>query len=171
MIAEAMSAVFARSGDGILVTHSQGCGPGWLTATKCSRVRAIVAYEPGSGFVFPEGEVPQPIPNASAFGPFRAQGIPLKDFMALTRIPIVIFYGDNIPAKPVAQPHQDYWRAARQMANLWAEAVNRHGGDATVVYLPDRGGVYGNTHFLFSDMNNVAVADLLSQWLKAKRLD
>ena len=99
--------------------------------------------------------------------------------MALTRIPIVIFYGDNIPAKPVAQPHQDYWRAARQMANLWAEAVNRHGGDATVnrhggdatvVYLPDRGG-YGNTHFLFSDMNNVAVADLLSQWLKAKRLD
>ena len=170
VIAEAMSAVFARSGDGILVTHSQGCGPGWLTATKCSRVRAIVAYEPGSGFVFPEGEVPQPIPNASAFGPFRAQGIPLKDFMALTRIPIVIFYGDNIPAKPVAQPHQDYWRAARQMANLWAEAVNRHGGDATVVYLPDRG-VYGNTHFLFSDMNNVAVADLLSQWLKAKRLD
>ncbi len=170
VIAEAMSAVFARSGDGILVTHSQGCGPGWLTATKCSRVRAIVAYEPGSGFVFPEGEVPQPIPNASAFGPFRAQSIPLKDFMALTRIPIVIFYGDNIPAKPVAQPHQDYWRAARQMANLWAEAVNRHGGDATVVYLPDRG-VYGNTHFLFSDMNNVAVADLLSQWLKAKRLD
>lgn len=39
-----------------------------------------------------------------------------------------------------------------------------------MVYLPDRG-VYGNTHFLFSDMNNVAVADLLSQWLKAKRLD
>lgn len=34
-----------------------------------------------------------------------------------------------------------------------------------------QGGVYGNTHFLFSDMNNVAVADLLSQWLKAKRLD
>lgn len=170
VISDAMSAVFERTGDGILVTHSQGCGPGWLTATKSNRVRAIVAYEPGSGFVFPEGEVPAPIPNASAFGPFRAQGIPLKDFMALTRIPIVIFYGDNIPAKPVAQPHQDYWRAARQMANLWAEAVNRHGGDATVVYLPDRG-VYGNTHFLFSDMNNVAVADLLSQWLKAKRLD
>ena len=29
----------------------------------------------------------------------------------------------------------------------------------------------GNTHFMFSDQNNVQVADLLSQWLKEKGLD
>jgi hypothetical protein len=36
--------------------------------------------------------------------------------------------------------------------------------------LPDVG-VFGNTHFIFSDLNNVQVADLLSQYLKEKGLD
>jgi len=56
------------------------------------------------------------------------------------------------------------------MARLWAEAVNRQGGDATVVHLPEIG-IRGNTHFAFSDLNNLEIADLLSQWLKKKGLD
>ena len=56
------------------------------------------------------------------------------------------------------------------MALKWAETVNRHGGDVTVVHLPDRG-LHGNTHFPFSDRNSLQVADLLSRWLKAKKLD
>mgnify|MGYP000741762237 CR=1 FL=1 len=31
---------------------------------KSPKVRAVVAYEPGSGFVFPQGEVPAPMPSA-----------------------------------------------------------------------------------------------------------
>lgn len=170
VISDALSAVFDRIGSGILVTHSQGGGPGWLTALKNKNVRAVVAYEPGSGFVFPEGELPEPIPNAGFFGPFKAGEVPLEQFKALTRIPIVMYYGDNIPEQPVSEPHRDYWRAGLCMARLWAEAVNRHGGDATVVHLPAVG-LKGNTHFMFSDMNNVEVADLLSQWLKTKGLD
>ena len=85
-------------------------------------------------------------------------------------MPIVIYYGDNIPEQPVSEPHQDYWRAAISMAKLWADAVNRHGGDATVVHLPQIG-VQGNTHFPFSDLNNIRVADILSQWLKEKKMD
>lgn len=170
VISNAMVAVFERVGPGILVTHSQGGGPGWLTAIKSSKVRAVVAYEPGSGFVFPQGELPQPIANASAFGPFKATEVPQDQFMALTRIPIVIYYGDNIPEQPVPEPHQDYWRAALRMARLWAEAVNRHGGDVTVVHLPEVG-MHGNTHFPFSDRNNVQIADTLSQWLKDKKMD
>lgn len=170
VISDAMAALFEKSGPGILLTHSQGCGPGWLTAMKSENVRGIVAYEPGSGFMFPEGEVPEPIPNAGSFGPLQAGEVPLEQFKALTRMPIVIYYGDNIPAEAVSQPHQDYWRAALRMARLWAEAVNRHGGDARVVHLPEAG-LTGNTHFPFSDLNNVAVADLLSQWLEEKGLD
>jgi len=56
------------------------------------------------------------------------------------------------------------------MARKWAEAVNRHGGDATVVHLPEVG-VHGNIHFPFSDLNNQAVAVLLSAWLHEKGLD
>jgi hypothetical protein len=31
--------------------------------------------------------------------------------------------------------------------------------------------VYGNTHFVMSDLNNLKIADLLSEYLKEKRLD
>jgi len=32
-------------------------------------------------------------------------------------------------------------------------------------------GVYGNTHFPMSDLNNAELADRLSRWLHEKRLD
>ena len=95
VVSDGVSAVFDRIGPGILFTHSQGGGPGWLTAIKNGKVMAIVAFEPGSGFVFPQGEVPAPIP--SAFDTVQGEATPLPQFMALTRIPILILYGDNIP--------------------------------------------------------------------------
>lgn len=64
----------------------------------------------------------------------------------------------------------DHWRSGVEMAKLWAAAINRHGGDATVIQLPEKG-IYGNTHFPFSDLNNVQVANELSGWLKEKGLD
>ena len=168
VISDAIAALYGKIGSGILVTHSQGGGPGWFTAMKSRNVRAVVAYEPGSNFTFPEGEVPPAIHNK--FNPLQALGVPLAEFKKLTEIPIIIYYGDNIPETPSDIPSTDYWRACMQMAKLWAEAVNRHGGDATVVYLPNAG-IHGNTHFPFSDMNNIEVADHLSAWLKKKGLD
>ena len=48
VISDAVSALFNKIGQGILVTHSQSGGPGWLTAIKNQQVKAVVAYEPGS---------------------------------------------------------------------------------------------------------------------------
>jgi hypothetical protein len=168
VVSDAVSALFDRIGPGILVTHSQSGGPGWLTAIKNGNVRAVVAYEPGSGFVFPEGEVPPPMPSAA--GPLEASGIPMAEFMRLTRLPIVIYYGDNIPEAPTPSPGKDNWRVRLAMARLWRDAVNRHGGDATLVHLPEVG-VTGNTHFPFSDANNGQVAGLMAAFLHEKRLD
>ncbi len=56
------------------------------------------------------------------------------------------------------------------MARLWRDAVNRHGGDVTLVYLPEIG-IRGNTHFPFSDLNNLEIADLLSRFLEKKGLN
>ena len=53
---------------------------------------------------------------------------------------------------------------------LWADAVNRRGGNVTVVHLP-RLGIRGNTHFPFSDLNNVEIADLMSEFLERHGLD
>lgn len=104
VISDAMSAVVDKSGPAILFTHSQGGGPGWYTAMKNNKVKAIVAFEPGSGFVFPEKELPAPMP--SAFDTLKGEPVPMEQFMALTKIPILIIYGDNIPDKPVAMPAQ-----------------------------------------------------------------
>lgn len=168
VISDATSEVFNKIGKGILVTHSQGGGPGWLTAIKNPNVSAIVSYEPGSGFVFPKGEAPADMPSSA--GPLKAEEVSLDDFMKLTKIPIILYYGDNIPETPSANPGEDNWRVRLAMAKLWADTINRHGGDAKVVHLP-KIGVYGNTHFLFSDLNNLEIADLMSDFLKDKKLD
>ncbi len=165
---DAVTALFKKIGPGILVTHSHSGGMGWRVAARSSNVRAIVSYEPGSGFIFPEGEAPPTMPSAG--GALQAVSVPLSEFMALTKIPIIIFYGDNIPAQPTANPGQDGWRVRLAMARLWRDAVNRRGGDVTVVHLPEIG-IRGNTHFPMSDTNNLQIADQLSKFLAEKKLD
>jgi pimeloyl-ACP methyl ester carboxylesterase len=163
----AVSALFAKIGPGVLVTHSQSGGLGWRTAAKSPNVRAIVSYEPGGDFIFPEGEAPTVTFSGR---PFTPPTVPMSDFMALTKVPIVIYYGDNIPEQPSTNPGQEQWRVFLQVARLWRDAVNRNGGDVTVVHLPEIG-IRGNTHFPMSDLNNVQVADHLSQYLASKGLD
>ncbi|ATB39738.1 alpha/beta hydrolase [Cystobacter fuscus] len=164
----AVSALFDRIGPGILVTHSQSGGLGWSTAIKNRNVRAIVSYEPGAGFAFPPGEAPELTTFTGAT--VRGVEVPLSDFMQLTKIPIVMYYGDFIAENPTMNPGQDQWRVTLAMARQFRDAVNRHGGDATVVHLPEAG-VRGNTHFPMSDLNNVQIADLLSRFLAQKGLD
>ena len=164
----AVSALFDKIGSAILVTHSHSGGMGWLTAIKNPNIKAIVSYEPGSGFLFPQGEVPEPMPSAG--GTLTPTGVPMDDFLKLTKIPIIIYYGDNIPNDPNPNPGQDGWRVRLAMAKLWRDVVNRHGGDVTVVHLPEIG-IKGNTHFPFSDLNNTEIADLMSNWLSEKGLD
>lgn len=168
VVSDGVSALFDKIGPGILFTHSQGGGPGWLTAIKNDKVKAIVAFEPGSSFVFANGEVPAPIP--SAFDTVQGAAVPMEQFMALTRIPILILYGDNIPEQAVDLPAQDSWRARLKMARLWRDAVNRHGGEVRLIHLPEIG-IHGNTHFIMSDLNNELIADLVAQFLKENQLD
>jgi pimeloyl-ACP methyl ester carboxylesterase len=168
VISDAMSALIDRPGPSILFTHSQGGGPGWLTAIKNDKVRGIVAFEPGSGFIFPEGELPEEMPSAA--GTLKPEAVPLADFEKLTRIPIVIYYGDNFPTEPTTERGQDNWRVRLAMAKLWVDAVNKHSGDARLVHLPEIG-IRGNTHFLMSDLNNIQIADQVSQFLAEKKLD
>lgn len=168
VISDACAALFNKIGPAVFVTHSQGGGLGWLTVLKTANVRGIVSYEPGSGFLFPEGEVPEPLPSSG--GTLSAVGVPMAEFLKLTKIPIVTYYGDFIPEKPTDYPGQDGWRVRLQMARKWRDTVNRYGGDVTVVHLPEIG-IRGNTHFPFSDLNNLQVADLMSKFLAEKKLD
>jgi pimeloyl-ACP methyl ester carboxylesterase len=166
--ADAVSALFEKIGPAILVTHSHSGGMGWLTAIMNPNIKAIVSYEPGSGFLFPEEEVPAPMPSSG--GTLAAQAVTKAEFMILTKIPIIIYYCDFIPEEPSPNPGQDGWRVRLEMARQWRDVVNSHGGDVTVVHLPEIG-IKGNTHFPFSDLNNIEIADQMSHWLKEKGLD
>ena len=168
VIANAMSALFDQIGPGILFTHSQGGGPGWLTAIKNPNVKAIVAFEPGSGFIFPPDALPPPMPSAA--GTLSPETVDKADFLKLTRLPIVIYYGDNFPTTPTAERGQDNWHVRLAMARLWVDAINQHGGNAQLVHLPEAG-IRGNTHFLMSDLNNQEIAERVANFLTEHKLD
>ena len=169
IIVDAMIAVFEKSDEGILITHSAGGGPGWATAIRSDKVKAIISLEPGA-FPFPEGEVP-PTEETTSLFPAVGEAVPMEDFLRLTEIPIVLYFGDNIPSgsQPVANRGQDNWRTRLNLARKWAQVVNKYGGDAEIVCLPDVG-VRGNTHFMMADLNNVEVANVMERWIKSKGL-
>jgi hypothetical protein len=171
---DALAVLLREIGPAIMLTHSSTGIRGWLTATKSDRVAAIVSYEPGE-YVFPEGELPPPIPMADGTEDSPGVEIPLADFMKLTRFPIQMNWGDYIPhdVDPInvgPRATLDNRRRNLVRSKLMAAAINRHGGDAEVLVLPEIG-ITGNTHFPMLDLNNVEIADLLSAFLKAKGLD
>lgn len=167
VISDSLDQLFNRIGNGVLVTHSQGGIVGWLVGMQSDKVKGIVAYEPGN-FPFPEGEVPPTI--TSKFGDIKPAVASQTDFKKLTKMPIVIYFGDFIGDKPSDNQGEDQWRIRLSLAKQWAEVVNKHGGKVEVIELP-KVGIKGNTHFPMSDTNNVQVAEHLAEWLKEKGLD
>jgi pimeloyl-ACP methyl ester carboxylesterase len=144
-----LAALVRKIGPAILITHSQSGVFGFLAAIKSSPdIKAIICYE-GSG-IFPGGEEPP----GGFFPPIT---VSLADFEKLTRIPIQMVWGDNTTEDQLANNR------------AFVEVVNRHGGDAELLLLPDAG-LHGNTHFPFADLNNHEVANLLSRFLRQKGL-
>lgn len=155
--AEAAAKAIDRIGPVVAVTNSAGGWRALLAALKTDNIKAIVAYET-PGVVFPDGEGPQ-----TAEGVFGPTHVPLATFKRLTRIPIQLVFGDNVDKS-------EMWTAQLKQAREFAAIVNKYGGHAEVLELP-KAGLKGNTHIPFADMNNVAVADLLSAFLKKNGLD
>ena len=157
-LAVLMEEVFEEHGkSGIVHTHSSDGRRGFLVARHTDKIGGHIAWEP-SVFLpfFPEGELPPPIDGNPA-----GEEIPLEEFLKLTTHPILMIWGDNLPDGTLlnVERHQ-----------LFAEAVNNHGGNAEVVVLPEIG-VFGNTHYVYADTNLDQVFALVSEWLKENGLD
>jgi len=171
---DALAVLLNEIGSSVLLTHSSTGIRGWITATKTANLAAIVSYEPGDA-VFPENEMPPPIPRIDGMMLRAGRPIPMADFLKLTNMPIQIVWGDYIPStmeKVNVGPRLslDNRRVNVLRAKLMVDAINRHGGDAANLMLPEIG-IRGNTHFPMLDLNNVQIADLLSKFLAEKRLD
>ena len=171
---DALAVLLSEIGPSIVLTHSSTGIRGWITGFKSDKVAAIVSYEPGA-YVYPQGELPAPIPRADGTMQSPGREVPMADFMKLTKFPIQILWGDYIPREldlinVGPRLTLDSRRVGVVRSTLFADAINRHGGDAEVLMLPEMG-ITGNTHFLMLDLNNVQIADLLSEFLKRKGLD
>ena len=167
IISRALIALLDKIGPAIVVTHSQSGLFGWLAGARSPNVKGIISYEPG--FVFPQGEMPAPIP---LYKGTQVAGTPVTaaEFINLAKLPIQVVYGDNIPKLPIPNLVADGRRAQQVTSQLFVQALNNKGGNASVLLLPDAG-LYGNSHFMFSDLNNVEVADQMSLFLRTKELD
>ena len=78
--------------------------------------------------------------------------------------------GDYISADNLHWASQR-WIERIHMAQAFANCVNRHGGDASVVRFNDIDiDIHSNSHFAFAEANNVEIADVLENWLAEKGL-
>jgi hypothetical protein len=154
---DAAAVLTDRIGPTVAITNSAGGLRALLTALKSRNIKGIVAYE-NVGWVYPKGEGPN-VPE----GPFGPVEVPLAEFLKLTRFPIQVVWGDNVEKSAT-------YRARLEESRRFVEIVNAHGGRAEVLVLPEAG-LKGNTHLPFADLNNVAVADLLSKFLEDQGLD
>lgn len=165
--ASVIASLFDTLGGGIMMAHSQGVMHTWKTIPKTTNIKAVVALEGGGYFSFPTDE---PRPDVDADEGLEYIMVSPDTFKNFTRVPMLLVYGDNIPAEHSDIVELDVWRIRLRLARLWAEAVNQRGGDVTVIHLPEMG-IYGNTHFPMSDLNNKEIAELIARWLHEKGLD
>ena len=154
---DAAAALADKIGPTVALTNSAGGLRALMTAIKSDNIKGIVMYE-NVGYVFPEGERPAEF-EPNGFGPIE---VPLEDFRKLTRIPLLAVWGDNVDKSA-------NYSARLEQAKRFVEVVKKYGGKAEILMLRDAG-LTGNTHIPFADMNNVAVADLLSKFLEAEGL-
>lgn len=126
----------------VYLTHSQGGSVGW--ATDADNVAAIVAVEPGAA----------PQVGSAEYKKFLNE-----------KVPILLVYGDYIENGPRDIQSTAFWQGALNQSRDFAAHYNADGGDAKVIYLPDVG-IHGNSHFMFEEMNNGQIADLIVKWLK-----
>jgi hypothetical protein len=153
---DAAAKLMDKIGPSVALTNSAGGMRAILTALKTDKLAGIVMYE-NVGYVYPQGEGPG-VP-ATGFGPVE---VPLEEFKRLAKVPMQVVWGDNTAGSTYA--------SRVKLSQLFVEKVNKYGGHAELLMLPDAG-LKGNTHIPFADMNNVAVADQLSKFLAKHGLD
>jgi len=86
----------------------------------------------------------------------------IKDAPRLKNTPVVAIYGDYIE-------QDSRWPAIRGNGVKFLDAVRQAGGNADLIDLP-KIGIRGNSHMMMMDRNNLAVADVIQQWLEGRNL-
>lgn len=158
-------------GKSIVFSHSSGGVRGFRTGLYTDNLAGHVSFEPANAF-FPEGEEPTiKRTDGTTVPAANSPPVPLAEFKKLTRYPHLIIWGDNIPFEvDPASTTEPALSVRVERFKLMAAAINRHGGNAVNLFLPQVG-VFGNTHYPFADTNHRQVADQIKLWMAQQGLD
>jgi hypothetical protein len=128
-------------GGAILLGHSQSAFfPQRAAFMDASHIKAIVSLETGG--------------CPASFAP--------PEVSILAKIPMIILFGDHLA--DAAPPFAGRWLASIENCRNLVQSINKAGGDATLLHLPEIG-IRGNSHFLMFDKNNLQIADLILEWI------
>jgi len=124
----------------VLVSHSQsGAFPVEAALIDNQGIKAMILIEPGgTGAQYTYEQIKQ-----------------------LVNIPILIVFGDYLKNDTGVQGHS--WNNFYEGWNKFVDRVNKAGGKAKMLYLPENG-FNGSSHMPMQDTNNQEIADLILQW-------
>ena len=115
-----------QTGPAVLITHSNSGQYGWATAmADPEHVKAVVAYEPGSS-AFPSDDMPADLllSDSDFINKVQApQEVSPEEFENLTKMPILIIYGDNIAKEKSDNFNSEVWRISKHRAQQMAERI------------------------------------------------
>lgn len=111
--------------------------------TDTENIAAIVAVEPGGAPEIGSDEY--------------------KKFLA-AKTPMLFLFGDYIDNGPQDIMSTGFWQTVLKQCRDFAEQYVKDGGVADVIHLPKHN-IHGNSHFMFQEMNNKEIADLISEWI------
>jgi pimeloyl-ACP methyl ester carboxylesterase len=80
----------------------------------------------------------------------------------LAKIPQLLVFGDHFA--DAATTFGVNWPAEFASCQKYAAAISQAGGDVTMLVLPNVG-VFGNSHMMFQDKNNLQVGDMVLSWI------
>ena len=161
-------ALLDRIGPAILFTHSLSGVWGWDVVFQHKNVKGVVTFE--GGYVFPPDAMPPSLLNCAGTPIVQGSATTAENFAKLTKIPILVMYGDNQPTCPEPNRIRDGHQLNPIKGQTFVNTLKSHGGKAEFIWLP-KIGIFGNTHFIFMDKNNVQIADLVSRFFKKYGLD
>jgi hypothetical protein len=78
-------------------------------------------------------------------------------------LPILTLFADHLDV-PTGSPGF-LWKDAYTDCQKFTTRVRAAGGKAEMLYLPEKR-IFGNSHVMMMDKNNLQVADLLLQWIR-----
>jgi hypothetical protein len=81
-----------------------------------------------------------------------------EEIAKLTAFPILFMYGDHLDQQPAGV------LAAFNNCNDLIAKINAAGGNAQMIWPPDLG-IFGNSHMMMLDKNNLQLADLILKWI------